>query len=393
MDHLGRTGPAPRITSYSTNNALAAPRFGGHDAQMQDFEIETSHWIALLISEWHHIADELNLRNRMRPPNIAISDQMQSTLGEWNRRLRTITIASYLLDRVHWVVAVDTLKHEVAHQIADEIYRAHREAPHGRAFRVACAALRIDPAARLTPERLATLHGTDGRQRERINKLMALGASENKHEAELALQRAQELSFLYNVELARSGAAPPAYTFRLVDRPMRRVSSYYWSVLSICTDYYFVQYITRPFLDSSGDRYRIIEMYGTPANLDVAEYVYACLLRAGEQEWQRFRRENDLRNSRQKLSFIRGLYDGFRQKLDASRATAEIEPAARALVLAGDPGLDSFYRIRNPRVTTRSYRTQHHADAHAAGHETGQSLQIRPGVRAERGSGVRGLID
>jgi hypothetical protein len=346
----------------------------------------TKAWISTIISEYEKIRDDLPLISSLKIPNFIISNQFTSTLGEWDERNRTITLAEYLVKKGSWDDIIDTLKHEMAHQIVSEIFGIHDESPHGDAFKRACKILGIVPTACGQISDLSK--SRSGKIFDKIRKLLALGESPVKHEAELALAKAHELSLKYNIDLQLRSTLS-RYGIRLLGPIFKRMPSYIWGIMRILNEFYFVQYIRRPcqsrtanYGESPG---KVFELYGLPENLDLAEYVYYFLLHHGELEWQKYKQRSHLRNNRKKISFLDGLYDGFRESLAKQHKVLADE---KALAWLGDSELEKFYRQRNPRIRyCNSFAHIHHA-ARAHGTKVGEDMRIRPGLRSQNPNSV-----
>lgn len=350
-------------------------------------------WLLALLDAyegWRAAVPQLRL---VRPPNLEIADHLGTRLGHWLAGRRCIALNAKLFTHAHWDDILAILKHEVAHLLADEVLGARDQTPHGPAFHTACGWLGIDPAATMALEATGSSASTP-QIVERIHKLLALGQSPNHHEAELALAKAHELFLKYNLrELAapRSGG----YQFRVVGPPWKRVPAPLWQVVNLVADFYFVQYICRNYQDTSGQfgggRFRVLELYGTAANLDLADYVFHFLWRQGQAEWELYQKANKLRNNRLRGSFLDGVYTGFRTSLERQRKhLADTE----ALVWVGDPALTTFFRARNPRVRFGRVHTTLDPASHADGIAIGTKLCLRHGVAAGRdtNSGPKGLL-
>ena len=335
-------------------------------------------WTVTIIDEYQKIKDSCKLLASLKPPNFAISAEFTRKLGTWDYQTRTITLAQYLFVSGTWDDIINTLKHEMAHQIVDELFKTVDETPHGDAFKKACKILNISPKASISfkPE-TSSIH-------RKIIKLFALGKSPNKHESERALKKAHELCLKYNINLD-SKTKMSDYGIRLLDPLFKRTPSYIWGITKILNDFYFVQYIRRPFHNNSSKTSKrttkIIELYGLPKNLDIAEYVYYFLLHNSEMEWKHYKRTKKLTNNKQKNSFMIGLYNGLHKKL-----TLQNEKLApdQSLIYLGDSQLNEFYRARNPYIRRSCNYAKSYKDAHSDGSKIGEKMAIKPGINPSK---------
>lgn len=346
-------------------------------------------WLLGLAEAWEQARRRCPAAQPLRRPTLAISDTLQRRLGQWERRARRLTLAARLFRRGRWDDVLHVLHHEMAHQLADEALGARDETEHGPTFRRACALLGLDAAASMAVEE------GDGELAEpeivrRIHKLLALGESPNHHEAEAALAKARELFLKYNLRtLAEPGTR--RYAWRIVGPAWRRVPAHVWSIVNIIGDFYFVEFICRPCADPGGEGdQRLLELYGTPENLDLAEYVFHFLLQQGEREWLAYRRERQLRGGRLRASFLAGLYQGFRQSL--ARQEARLS-SSEALVWCGDPGLEAYFQQRNPRVRRCKVGGRIHGPTLADGAEVGARLRVRRPLHGDSSGPTRGLLE
>jgi hypothetical protein len=348
-------------------------------------------WLLAVMEAYEALRQQHPEVAALRRPHFCLDDRLERTLGQWHTSTRRLTLAAQLFTNCDWAQVLATLHHEVAHQLVAEHYGVRHEPPHGPTFHRACALLGIHPEA---TARLALVPGGQHRVVERVHKLLALGASPNRHEAELALAKAHELMLKYNLETVL-GPAGQQYAFRMLGPLYRRTPSSVWEIMSLLGEFYFVEYIGRPFCDFAAPPprqvYRVIELYGTPPNLDMAEYVYYFLLHQAEVQWQEFRAAQGLSGTRQRLSFLRGLFQGVRTRLRAERTHLAHD---LALVWRGDPQLVRYFRERNPQVRHTAHRLHFYAGAHEAGRQAGEQLRIRPGLtgQATGPGGARRLL-
>jgi hypothetical protein len=103
--------------------------------------------------------------------------------------------------------------------------------------------------------------------------------------------------------------------------------------------------------------------------------------------WVANRGDARVRSGRDRRSYQCGVVAGFREKLDAERASlVSQEPA---LVWVGDSELENFYRARHPSITSRT-RRYYLTGAHAAGREAGRTVVLnKPVTSSSSGGGTR----
>src|SRR5690606_32121113 len=150
-------------------------------------------WTRALALWWAYYNSEY-VDEALVEPSFRLVDGM-ADLGRWDRDRREIRIALQHLRDDPWQEVMATLRHEMAHQFADEVLRATAEPPHGPAFREACRRLRVEPSATARgPDGAAAAANDEAARLTRlVSKLLALGASPNENEAAAAMRKAREL--------------------------------------------------------------------------------------------------------------------------------------------------------------------------------------------------------
>lgn len=314
--------------------------------------------------------------DKLTAPVFALVDS-STKLGRWVPEGRRIELSrSFVLERP-WLEVMSVLQHELAHQFCDEVLKLRGESPHGDTFRRVCAERGIDARAGGIPAAAQAPEGD--RILDRIRKLLALASSDNRNEAELAMQKAHELMLRHNVEAPR--ATPGAnidgrYIVRQLGSPEKRGNRVEGAVLALLSELFFVKVILVPvWLPLLGKRGTAYEISGTRPNVDMAEHVYNFLLATADRLWRENRGDSRVRSGRDRLSYQMGVIGGFRDKLLADRITLQ----ETGLVWVGDADLDRHHRSRHPRITTRK-RTMRLDDAHEAGREAGRTVVLHKPV-------------
>jgi hypothetical protein len=332
--------------------------------------------------------DDLNhtyFRRRLRPATIELSDA-GSRLGRWVPGVRTIEIARRLVLGHPWGVVVEVLKHEMAHQYVHEVLGKIDESAHGPAFREVCERLGIDATAAGVPAAVGQ-SPEDARLLERIARLLALAESANVNEAQAAMSAAQRLMLKHNLEsIAAGGRRPSGYAFRHLGKPTGRVSEAERLLGAILGKHFFVEVIWVPvYRPLEGCRGSVLEVCGTPANLEMAAYVHAFLTHTADHLWHEHKKERKIRGDRDRRTFIAGVMLGFLEKLNAQR----VEHKVAGLVWVGDSDLEDYYRKRHPRITHVRHAGTRRTEAHAQGREAGRRIVLHKPVQGGPSGGVR----
>lgn len=323
-------------------------------------------------------------KRSLRPPVFLLSEAA-TRLGRFDLASRTLELSRALALEHPWNVLVEVLKHEMAHQYVLEHLGIVDEPPHGPTFREVCQRLGVDPAAAGMPRTTETRTDDEERVLGRIAKLLALAESPSQHEAEAAMNAAQRLMLKYNLDAAaaRAKQAGPGYAFRTLGKPSGRITEAERTLAAILGDHFFVEVIWVPaYRPLDGKRGSVLEISGTPPNLEMASYVHSFLSHAADQLWVTHKRSHGLRGDRDRRTFLAGVMAGFHAKLQSERKAQ----AKEGLVWAGDAELKRYYRRRHPHVVTVRYGGSARNDAHAHGREAGKKLVLHRPV----GSGPSG---
>jgi hypothetical protein len=316
----------------------------------------------------------------LRPPVLALSD-VGSRLGQWDSSTRTLSLDRTLVFEKPWSVVREVLKHEVAHQFVDEVLHIHDQPAHGPAFERVCQQFGIDARATGLP---ANPEGESGGSPvlRRIARLLALAESPNVHEAEAAMKTAQRLMLKHNID-ATVAAAKEGYAFLHLGVPRRRVDAAEHVLAGLLSSHFFVQAIWVPsYLAREGRTGRVLELCGTPSNLEVACYVHGFLLETGERLWREHKRSHDIDSDQERRRFLVGVMTGFNDKLKAGVSESRRE----GLVWVGDAGLENYLQQRYPRrsgagVGVRQTEAYHH------GREAGRKIVLHKPVSQAQARG------
>ena len=340
-------------------------------------------WVRKLHVWWDHY-NEAYLDGALARPVILLSNSTHS-LGHWDRSGRSISISSTHIESHAWEDVLDTLRHEMAHQYVDDVSGAADETAHGPAFREACHRLRCSDRASVDPESLGT---QDDRVLRLVRKLLSLAGSPNEQEAQVAVQKARRLLVKYNIDLVNLDMERRFESRSLGEVKGRHTSAEIW-LSAILNRFCFVEAIWSQSYDAVDDRQGTrLQIYGTPQNLDMAEYVYGYLTNLLPHLWESYREGEGLKGNRERQRYYTGVLEGFHGKLEAQEQQLERE---EALVWKGDKALNDYYRYINPNVHTRYGGGGHRNEVYDAGVAEGRNVNIHRPVK-DGGGGTKGLL-
>lgn len=328
--------------------------------------------VRALREEWDHLRYQHALP--LRPPGFMLHGG-RSRLGLWMRGQRTISLSREHCLEDRWLEVSETLRHELAHQLVDEVYGGEPD-PHGPMFHAAL-------------ERLGALPGAVGEEppvMARVRKLLALAASPNQHEAELAMAHAQRLMIKHRIASAAADGSRGVIR-RQLGEPRARQPRWLSALAATVGEHFFVEVIrVTAFMVPRGEWGFVWEVAGRPEDVEMASYAFEFVERTAERLWAgHLARTPGAGRSRER--FLLGVVLGFGNRLDATAAEARAE----GLVPVADAEVLRAFGRRYPRVRTRSSGgmiiDQHFHAGEAAG---GEVLLHRP-IRSTGGGG--GLLE
>ena len=333
--------------------------------------------------------------------------------GKWDPLTRTISISRKLVRNYSWFYVQAILRHEMAHQMADDYYGCFQQnhPPHCEHFLFSCQALGVAVRFRKASIDLQETsldwkgdkedEGSD-KLLDKVQKLLALATSSNEHEALLAMNKVRELYAKYNLDRTQS-EKKESFHHILICHKKKRIERYQDRIISILVEHFFVRVLTCHMFDAmSGEYHRAIEIIGTRENALMAEYVYHFLLQQSE-----FWVEEAIKSSKRKISsverrsFRMGVLEGFSEKLRESEKpttdtgsstpfqktsgefrSSELSVIGKAVALfKRDKALDSYLEEVYPKLGTRSsggYSVD--LDSFSAGKAVGKSITLNKAV-------------
>jgi hypothetical protein len=336
---------------------------------------------------------DTSYRERLHRPIFSLGG-LKDRWGHFSFEKREICLSRDLVLNHSWDTVQEVLKHEIAHQLAQELLGADGEPPHGPSFMKACQLLRANPKAsgKYTPLDKRLLGDTWSREDRilvRIKKLMALAQSKNRHEAEAAMEKAHKLIEKHNIDLLKRDKERHFISV-FVGKPALRHFREENHLANLIQDFYFVHTIWVPsYVVEKGKRGNVLEMTGTIQNVKIAVYVHDFVKRYVDSQWEKYNGNKGL-NRYRKSDFAVGIIEGFRSKMESQHAK---EKTGRnfALVRIEDPLLKKHVSFKYPRTISVSQNAlRRDRNVLDDGMRVGKKLVISKGIE-EKGR-VKGLL-
>ena len=355
-------------------------------------------WTSQLYREYKDISWRYKVN--LDPPIIEIFES-EKYWGRWIPESRTIKISAKLIHGHSWDVVVNILKHEMAHQIATELFDI--DGGHGKQFQKCCQMIGVPHDFRSAsgdiPKIILDLKeykisSEKRRLLEKVDKLLSLAKSVNKHEAELAMNKAREFILKYNLKRVQKDSGSK-YVYKIINHKKKRIENYQRKICSILSNFFFVDIVCSYLYDATlRDTHRTIELLGTLENVLMAEYVYFFLLNQLESLWVRHQAKTGA-PFREKRSYWLGIIEGFREKLehmekiksDFQHLPRSRQKTVSALICGEDGMLSNFKKDRFPRLFSPSHQyPKIYKKTYMSGKEDGRNLNLYKGVARKDGN-------
>ncbi|MCK9174247.1 MAG: DUF2786 domain-containing protein [Desulforhopalus sp.] len=319
--------------------------------------------------------------------------------GSWQAESRTLSISEELMLAWPWTVVEQVLRHEMAHQLVSErpeLLSGSAGCCHGAGFKEACELLRVElpyRRARVNLRRIvedaeAWRKGRDSpfsRIFSRVEKLLALAGSDNPHEAELALARAQELSIKYHLERIDPGAKEVRHVRTRLLLHRRNVARWQRFLGAMIRENFPVEVILLHSFDAASGMFSMaVDILGRPENVKVGEYCWRFIENHVARLWQRDRVSLGRLSRSQRGGYFVGVVQGFSDKMKLQREAASgVErktPEEAALVVLADHCLAEYVQWCYPRLRTTVARGGLNRVGYVSGRAAGRELNFMEGM-------------
>ncbi len=310
-------------------------------------------------------------------PIKLVTFQKEQLLGQFDSDTLTIGLHHHLAWLAKNDVIKNILRHELAHYFCF-IEKKYHSGPHGKDFKDVCRQfgwgadvfqayasiehLNQNVEGDLKTERLI----------EKVKNLFKLAASANVHEAELAVLKANQLLLKHHLDQESLTSNPRQKTEIFVKRlhTQGRKDAKLQAIYQILS-----HFLVAPVYNY-GDKKVFLEVTGTLANVEMADYVCQYLLRHLDFLWEQ---QTSLMGLSAKNSFYHGLSEGFKVKQQKIKDQFSPQAQNQLVVLADELNWGLKMAYGSLRGSGRTIKLDDHA--YEKGKKAGQNLAINPALK------------
>jgi hypothetical protein len=267
------------------------------------------------------------------------------------------------------------VRHELAHYMIFIDY-GNAIQPHGPEFKAFCKLIgwneEVYKATTCLEDGLNASPIEESNVFRKVKKLMALAGSSNKHEAEQAMIKSQQLLLKHNIEDKYIGSEDEEKIFLKRIMKQKRENAKMRAIARIL-ETFFVNIVY-----SRTENFIYLEILGSAANIEIAEYVASVLEHELDKLWSHAQLHANLRGTVAKNSFFLGIAKGYCNKIQALKREYESD-VANALMVIEKKLVDAKAMVYKRLSSTRS-SGNHCSMSSALGEQMGRQLNINPAI-------------
>jgi hypothetical protein len=179
---------------------------------------------------------------------------------------------------------------------------------------------------------------------------------------------------------------PRNFISEFVGKPALRHSRDVYLLANLLQEFYFVEGIwVSAYVLARGKMGRVLEISGTPHNVEIAGYVYDFVQHYSRCQWQEYNEQKGLNHFR-KTDFLVGIIKGFRKKLESQYTKGKTVNHQLSLIKIKDPLLEEYTAYKYPHIT-RFKRTATRQDARVIkdGIQIGKKMVLHKAITEKGG--------
>lgn len=268
------------------------------------------------------------------------------------------------------------IRHELAHYFTFIRY-GNGLMPHGAEFKAQCEALGwtedVYRATTCLDDGEMKCDSEESSVLRKVQKLMALSASANPHEAELAMIKSQQLLLKHNIDANYIGDDDEEKIVLMRILKQKKETAKMRTIAKILGTFF----VNTVFSRAEGFIY--LEIVGSAVNVEIAEYVANFLEIELENQWHHAQKQHaGLKGMVAKNSFFLGVAKGYCDKIHALKRDYSPDVSQALMVL--EKKLVDAQSLVYPRLRFGKSSAMHCRESSALGELVGKKLTINPAL-------------
>lgn len=275
----------------------------------------------------------------------------------------------------------NVIKHELAHYITF-IDHGEKFQPHPPEFRAFCQRMgwgeEVYQAASCLESEQIVSEIEENSVLRKVQKLMALATSSNKHEAEQAMIKSQQLLLKHNIEAKYIDGDDDEKMFLKRIMKQKRENAKMRAISHIL-ETFFVNTVYR-----RAGEFIYLEILGSGVNIEIAEYVAGFLESEMDKLWKQARLYANVRGTIAKNSFFLGIAKGYCNKISSLKRDYTHDESNVLMVI--EKKLVDAKAMVYQRLSTTKSSGNYCPHSSALGEHLGRQLNIHPAINKSSNS-------
>jgi hypothetical protein len=266
------------------------------------------------------------------------------------------------------------IRHELAHYVTFINY-GDTAKPHGDEFREFCRRMKWSEEvhkATLCLDEGTSIPEEENHVLRKVQKLMALATSSNKHEAEQAMIKSQQLLLKHNIDFNNIEDDDEKIFLKRIMKQTKKNAK--MRSIALILETFFVNTIYNRI-----EGFTYLEVVGNATNVEIADYVASTLQHKLDILWnQAKKQQSSLKGAIAKSSFFLGVAKGYCDKINFLKTQYDSN-TSNALILIEKKLKDANAMVYQ-RLTKSHSHAYHCSKSSWLGEQAGKELSINPAV-------------
>lgn len=310
------------------------------------------------------------LYNNFHYPLEIVLYEGERTLGYFEAKRFRIGINKNFINLNNNNFLLNTLRHELAHYI-DFIENGLSNLPHGQSFKEICSRFNWNEDVFRAKEKFNfNSFEKPSKVSDKISKLLSLATSDNPHEAQSALKKANQLLINNQLNLNHiSSDEKIIYVQKVLEQKI--ITPKFMAIDKILT-FYFVKTVISKI---KGGVY--LEVLGDKSNVEIANYIAKYLDLELELLWTKQKKELQKLTTSSKRSFMKGIEEGFASQIQ----TFQNKSVSSTMLITVQKSLSEQFKFVYPKLS--SFRLKNNnldKNTKKLGFSIGKNLKMKKGI-------------